>query len=244
VRILAIDIETRPNLAHVWSLWNVNVGLPQLIEPAEMICFAAQFVGEKRMHFYSVFHHGQQAMVEKAHALLEEADVVLTFNGSKFDVPHLQTEFVKAGLKPPAPFRQIDLYKTIKKQFRFPSGKLAYVSKALGLKGKVSHSGHELWVRCMAGDEKAWALMRRYCKQDTALLPEMLEILRPWIPNFPSYAAFRGEDVCPACGSEDLKPQGFAFLRAGKYQRWLCNNCSKWSRSSRRLESTSIVEVA
>lgn len=244
MRILLLDIENTPNLAHVWSLWNVNVGLSQLIEATEIMSFSAKWLGESKVEFYSTFHHGKDKMLERAHALLNEADVVVHYNGKHHDMPHLNREFVQAGYKPPAPYKQIDLLEVIKKVFRFPSNKLAYVSKALGLEGKVEHEGHTLWIKCMAGDAKAWARMRKYNKQDVVLLEGLYWILQPWIPSIPSYGPMEGRDVCPACGSDDLRREGFAYTQVGRFQRYVCGACGKWSRATKRDQSTQITGVA
>jgi uncharacterized protein YprB with RNaseH-like and TPR domain len=120
-------------------------------------------------------------MVSTAHALLDLADVVMTWNGRKFDIPHLNREFLGLGFSPPSPYQQIDLYQVVKKNFLFPSNKLQYVSQALGLDGKVAHEGHGLWVACMEGDPEAWALMERYNKQDVWMLEEIYGRVQPWI---------------------------------------------------------------
>lgn len=247
LKILCIDIETTPNLAHVWGLWDQNVGLNQLIEATEMMCFAAKWVGEKNTFFYSTHKNGKEVMVQKAHELLTEADVVMHYNGKRFDVPHLNREFLKVGLLPAAPFKQIDLMNVVKKQFKFPSYKLDYVSKYLGLAGKTKHSGHDLWKACMAGDGAAWARMKRYNKQDVRLLEDMYAFLRPWITQHPNFSLHDetnpDADSCPTCGSVELKPQGFAYTSIGKYQRYQCAECGKWSRSSKRAGFVSIREV-
>jgi RNase_H superfamily len=243
MRVLLIDIETSPCLAHVWDLWNQNIGLSQLIESTEMLCFSARWLGAEGTGFWSV-HNGKGAMLQAAHELLDQADVVIHYNGRSFDVPHLNRELLPAGYKPPSPFRQIDLYLVIKKQFRFPSNKLAYVSKALGLRGKIQHEGHELWVKCMAGDEDAWRCMEEYNIQDVHLLEELYEYLQPWIPRHPSHGSFTGEDVCPACGSANLIRQGYAYTQVSRFQRYRCGDCGKWSRSNRRDQATGITEVA
>src|SRR5690606_41747736 len=89
-------------------------------------------------------------MVKEAHRLLSAADAVIHFNGQRFDIPHLNREFVEAGLTPPSPYSQIDLLKVVKKNFRFPSNKLDYVTKKLGLDHKVQNGGHQLSVKGMA----------------------------------------------------------------------------------------------
>jgi hypothetical protein len=246
VRNLLIDIETTPNLADVWSLWQQNVGLDQLRQSTELLCFAAKWQGDPNREtvFWSV-NDGKDTMVRAAHTLLDEADFVTTWNGKRFDIPHLNREFLEGGLKPPAPYRQVDLCEVVKKQFRFPSNKLQYVSTRLGLKGKVDHEGHKLWVACMAGDPAAWKRMERYCRQDTNLLDPLYVKLQPWIPGHPSWAAWQGVNhVCPACGSGKLQARGYAQTLQSVYQRWQCQDCGKWSRSTKREFGTNIREVA
>lgn len=246
MRTLLLDIETTPNLAHVWGLWNQNVSLNQLRQSTELLSFAAKWLGEpaKTTVFRSSFHDGRMVMVEAAHELLDQADAVMTYNGKRFDIPHLNREFLEFGCLPPSPYRQIDLCEVAKRQFRFPSNKLQYVSTQLGLRGKVGHEGHELWVKCMAGDPAAWKRMERYNKQDVILLEHLYRKLQPWIPGHPSHAALEGAHVCPRCGSGQLQKRGTALTLQSSYQRYQCKNCGGWSRDTKRLSGVTIREVA
>lgn len=245
MRNLLIDIETSPNLAHVWSLWNQNVSLDQLRESGSVICFSAKWQGDraKETVFWSILD-GKETMVRAAHVLLDEADVVTHWNGKTFDTPHLNREFIEGGLKPPAPYRQIDLCDVVKKQFRFPSNKLDYVAQRLGVGGKIRHEGHSLWVKCLDGDPDAWKRMERYNRQDVWLLEGLYRRLQPWIPGHPSWAAESGLPVCPACGSSRLQARGTAFTLQSAFQRYQCQDCGKWSRCTKRDFGTTIREVA
>lgn len=246
-RILSLDIETSPVVAHAWGLFKQNIAISQIIERPRTICFAAKFMDTKKVHFYSEFEHGRDVMILAAHELLTEADVVMHYNGDRFDLPRLNTEFVMHELTPPAPYKSIDLYKVVKNNFQFTSNKLAYISDQLGLTGKVKHSGHDLWVRCLAGDPKAWAEMKKYNVQDTRLLEELYDKLRPWVSNHPNmglYADAPGEgDACPNCGGDDLIRQGFALTSVGRFQRLQCKGCGTWSRSSRRVDGVKITQA-
>jgi DNA polymerase III epsilon subunit-like protein len=182
-------------------------------------------------------------MVNRIWQLLDEADVVLHYNGARFDIPHLNREFVQVGLLPPSPYKQIDLLTTAKKEFRFPSNKLAYVSEALGLEGKVRHEGFNLWIKCMAGDEEAWENMREYNIRDVVLLEQLYEKLRPWIRSHPNSAVILGEEVCPACAGSNLQARGFTVLQTGRYQRYQCNDCGKWSRSTQQVDKVHVVST-
>lgn len=244
-KILTLDIETSPNLAHVWSLWNTNVGLNQLLESGEVMCFAAKWHGKGKIHFFSSYHHGKAAMVQAAHDLLTEADIAVHYNGRKFDIPHLNREFVVAGMPPPAPYQQVDLLAVARKAFRFPSNKLDHVVGALDLGKKVQHAGHSLWVDCLAGRESAWRDMRKYNRHDVLITERLYDRLLPWIPSHPHHGLYRAEveDCCPNCGSDQLIRQGTAKTSVGLFQRLQCKRCGTWTRASRRLAGVSTTQV-
>jgi transposase-like protein len=243
MKILVIDIETAPNLAHVWGLWDQNVGLNQLIKSTEVMCWAAKWIDDELMRFKSVHHHGKQEMIGAAWYLLDNADAVVHYNGRSFDVPHLNREFLEAGLDPPSPFKQIDLLRVVRKQFKFPSYKLAYVAQALGLGIKVGHEGHELWVRCLAGDGLAWKTMREYNEQDVLLVENLYHRALGWISNHPSHGAQTGEEVCPNCGGDEFDDAGTITTKIGLFQQYRCTACGKHSRGTKRIDKTTLTEV-
>lgn len=208
MKILLWDLETGPNVGHVWSLWNQNIGLNQLMESGDLLCFAAMWHGQpKSMKFFSEWDDGYAGMVQAAWELLNEADVVVSYNGKHYDTPWIQRCFLEQNLLPPAPFKQVDLCDVVKRQFRFPSNKLQYVSDRLLGTSKVQHEGHELWVRVLGGDPGAQKRMRKYNIQDVRLLEPLYDKLLPWIPGHPSYGAFEGkDDICPSCGGTASAP--------------------------------------
>lgn len=241
MKILAIDIETSPNEGYFWGLWDQNIGLHQLTKSGEVMCWGAKWLGEDEIIFRSILN-GKKKMVKTAWKLLDEADVVIHFNGKRFDIPWLNREFLEAGLAPPSPYRQIDLM-TVSKQFKFPSHKLAYITKRLGLLGKIEHEGFDLWVKCMAKDPEAWKRMEEYNVRDVVELEELYGILKPWIKSHPSWGAFTGKDVCPKCNSENLKKRGYAYTTQSRYQRLICGDCGAWTRRTTGGETTKIVQL-
>jgi hypothetical protein len=42
-----LDIECSPNVVYAWSLWDLKVGINQIIEPQDIISFAAHRIGTK-----------------------------------------------------------------------------------------------------------------------------------------------------------------------------------------------------
>lgn len=243
-RIGILDIETSPILADVWSLRDQNVGLSQIREDPRIIGLGAKWLGQDKVFWWSEYHHDRLTMLANVRAFLDEADIVIHYNGQGFDVPWINGELAREGLGPYAPVKQIDLYRVGRKHFRFASHKLQYLSTALGLEGKVSHTGHQLWADCLHGDEetkrKAWSLMRKYCKQDVALLEPLYYKLRPWITNHPNLALFdepitdeAGKALaiseCPNCQATALQKRGWAVKQTRRYQRYQCQNCGGWT---------------
>lgn len=171
-------------------------------------------------------------MLAKVHALMDEADVIVHYNGLKFDVPTLNQEFITHGMKPPSPAHQIDLYRVVKKNFRFPSYKMDYVATELGLGHKTRHKGMDLWKGCMANEASSWDTMETYNKQDVKLLARLYKSLLPWIQNHPNHALFTGKldrPSCPNCGSTHVESRGIATTKTGLYKRYQCE-CGKWLR--------------
>lgn len=238
MKILLLDIETAPNLVHVWGLWQQNVGLPQILDSGYVLCYAAKWLGDSHVMFDSIKKSGPKRMLRGVHKLLSDADAVIHYNGTKFDIPTLNKEFLLHGFSPPAPFQQIDLLRTARTKFRFPSNKLDYVAKALGLKRKVKHRGHELWIDCMKGDKDAWAEMEVYNKGDIGTLEEVYYVFRPWIKGHANHSVFSGDLVCPTCGSTHFVRRGYNYTQAGKYARFQCKDCSKWFQSNKSEAAT------
>lgn len=233
-KILLLDIETAPNTAHVWGLWKQNVGLNQLLESSYTMCFAAKWYGATQTDWYGS-RYGVKKMLNAAHRLLDKADFVVHYNGTQFDIPTLNKEFLLHRMPPPSPFKQVDLLKVARRQFRFPSNRLDYVADALGL-GKKTHVTHELWIKCMNGDEKAWGELAAYNMRDVHLLENVYEFFLPWIKNHPNNNNYVKEGMgCPNCGSENYQKRGFAYTAMLKYQRYQCGNCGNWFRSSKTI---------
>jgi predicted RNA-binding Zn-ribbon protein involved in translation (DUF1610 family) len=232
MKILLCDIETAPNTVFTWGLFQQNVSLDQIKQPGYILSYAAKWYGEKKIYYDDV-RSGQSEMLEGIYDLLDEADVVIHYNGTSFDIPTLNREFLELGWTPPAPFQQIDLLHTMKKKFRMASNKLDFVSQYLGLGKKAKHAGFETWIGCMNGDEKHWRLMCRYNKQDVVLLELLYNHLKPWISGHPNHALFTDAEnfVCPNCGSEHVQKRGLYYTKSFTYQRFQCQDCGTWSKA-------------
>lgn len=245
MKMLFIDIETCPNLAEVWGLWKQDIHIHQLKESARMICFSAKFQGQKKVHFYSEHHHGREEMLLKAWELISETDVLVHYNGNKFDIPFLNKEFLIAGMLPPRPSKQLDLYRVAKKHFKLPSYKLDYITSILNLEGKKKHSEgyYSLWAECSLGKKKAWKEMREYNINDVIILENLYYRILPWITNHPNHGIYSGDKVCPNCGHDILFPSGFTYTNTRTYPQFECQKCGTWIRGSKSISGSEVQQT-
>lgn len=173
----------------------------------------------------------KKKMLTGIHKLIDQADVIITYNGARFDLPILNKEFLLHEMPPPAPYKQVDLLKVARNRFRFVSNKLDFVSQALGVGKKTAHAGFQLWVDCMNKVPAAWKKMEEYNKQDVVLLEKVYRKMLPWIPNHPNMSLYDSKICCTRCGESDQKKiqsRGVARTLNVTYKRYQCQTCGGW----------------
>lgn len=232
MRTLLIDIETAPALAYIWDLKTRYVPLSQVDQDGHMLCFAAAWMDSDEIEFRAKWLDGEKAMVKRAWALLDEADAVIHYNGNNFDIPRLNTEFLKYRMGPPSPSHQIDLYRTVAQKFRVLSKSMNHMLKILGLDSKLEHKGMALWTGVMAGDEEDQATMEAYNIRDVEALEDLYSELRPWITTLPNESLWMepGEELKCRCGSTNLRFKGYKRTAVFSYKQYHCQDCGYYPR--------------
>lgn len=237
-RVLTIDIETSPHLAYTFSMYDANISADMVVRPSRVLCFAAKWLDERQVMFFSERDPGRKKMIEAAWELLDAADIVVTYNGPGFDKKHLQREFLLAGLAPPSGYVDVDLLQVVRRRFKFPSNRLGAIGESLGIGGKLDTGGWRLWQAVLDGDDKAWETFEKYNRQDVTLTEQLYDVLAPWITGAPHRGLWSGDmGDCPACGSDDLELVGVTFDRARAYPRVQCRDCAAFSKVLRNGET-------
>ena len=244
MKTLYVDIESAPAVVAAFSLWKPVIGIDNILEHPYILGVSYRWDTMKKAKWIgwnpTSGEDNYRAMLQEVHQLLDEADVLVHFNGVSFDTKFIKGELIVHGFTPPSPSRHVDLYRELKKHSRFISRKLDYAALRLLDNRKVKHEGITLWLKCMAGDKKALAEMKRYALKDTDLLVPLYEIIRPWMNTVPNIGITDSIDelVCPACGSDNHQRRGHYDTNAGRYQRYQCQDCFKWFRGVARVSTT------
>lgn len=222
-KILFFDIETTPNIGYTWGKYEQNV--IEFQKEWELLSFAWKVSGED-VSCVSRRTLSERSLVSRLHDLLsKDYDAVVAHNGKAFDIKKANAKFIQFGLPPVHINYVIDTKQEAKNHFKFNTNKLDDLGKLLGVGRKIKNQeGFELWLKCMAGDVKAFRQMEKYNIQDVNLLERVYLKLRPWIKH-------RGLKDCNKCGSRNLQRRGVYRTAVSVYHRYQCQSCGGWSRS-------------
>jgi hypothetical protein len=240
-RIVLIDIETSPILGYTWGMYDVNV--IKAVEPVKVMCVGWKWLGDDTVNCRCLSEYrdylpgviDDAELIKEVWNVLDEADVVVAHNGDAFDIKVLNSRFVVHGLHPPSSFRSVDTLKSSRKYFRFNNNKLNELGDYLDEGSKANSGGFGMWLSCINGDPKAWKKMKEYNVRDVELLERIYLRLRPFIGNHPDLNLYGGKTSkldrfsCSVCQSQDTVKRGFSVTKAGRYQRYQCNDCGSWS---------------
>lgn len=246
-KILVFDIETAPITAYTWGTFDQNIGLSQIKSDWFILAWSAKWYGEPASEVMYMDNskakniEDDKDLVKGLAALLEQADIIITQNGDKFDVKKLNARAAIHGLPPIKVCKSTDTLKESRKVFAFTSHKLEYMTDKLNKKyKKLKHEeypGFELWKAILGGDKHAWSVMKTYCIHDVLATEELYQNIQGWIKiqNLASY--IDDAKLRCRCGSTNLIKKGFAYTDLGKYQGYKCLDCGKRPKGKTNLFS-------
>ena len=252
LEIWNVDIERFPRIEYSWSAKRYNKFTPEylLIEDSRMVSFAAKKLGGPTI-FSSEFHHGRKNMLDTLWHILDRATIVVGWNTKRFDIPHIDGELRDEGYPVYKPFKQIDLFQSVRSRFGYDYNTMKSVAARWGLEEqKMENEGFDLWKRCMKDDPEAWDIMKRYNMQDVRTCEDAYISNLQWlvgsIPNLGLWvpAADGMGVVCPACASEEVYKDGTASTGVTLYRAYRCKDCGYRSRSNEKISSTILRPIA
>jgi len=237
-KIAFLDIETAPSIGYVWGKWEQDV--IDFIRDGYVLSYSFKWAdkpGVKTKGLPDYPETWEKSKIDDSAIMadlwkdLNAADIIIAHNGDKFDIPTIRTRFTTLGMRPTSPFQTVDTLQIARRMFKFKSNKLDDLGRDLGIGRKMPHTGFHMWQACMAGDLKAWHLMKRYNHHDVLLLEELYYKFLPWAKTHPNVNR-GGEPRCIRCGSDNFKREGERFTNLRKKDQFHCLNCGAWFEGS------------
>lgn len=241
-RILIWDLETAPNIAAVFDLFEDNgINFNGIMTERYIICGSWKWLDEPNIESISIADdkkafkkdpHDDFLVVKKLHEMLSQADAIVAHYGDNFDIKYFNTRAIFHKLDPIQPLIQIDTYKIAKKKFKFNCNRLDYIGKFLGL-GRKKHVDFSVWMDALNGKTESITKMVDYNKQDVVLLEDIYKRLSPYVPAQVNHRLFTDSpaDKCIRCGSDKIEKRGWSYTATKRYQRYKCNGCAGWFKS-------------
>ncbi|MDB4028386.1 ribonuclease H-like domain-containing protein [Flavobacteriaceae bacterium] len=240
-KILLYDLETSMIKSYHWGLWQQNISIGAIIEDWYVICWSAKWLGTDAIINSSVHTEPQcgprtrdseHLVIRKLWDLVDEADILIAYNGKRFDRKKMNAKFLEYGLPEPSPYKVIDPMLIVKGNFALTSNKMDFVTKYIDSndEGKLS-TNLQLWIDAMEDDTIALDRMQVYCDEDINVLERVYMAVRHWDKNAPNLALHYKDDAprCNGCGSKDLTliPNKTSNTNLSKFTIVRCNNCCK-----------------
>lgn len=229
-KILLFDLEVAPMLAYTYNYYEGNV--LKIVEPQKLLCFSYKWLGDsEKAKVITLIDGGLDPkddswITRKLWDLLNECNIAIAHNGSRFDAKMANTFFVEHGLQPPAPYKMLDTLTAARQKFKFPSNKLDELGKFLGVGEKTEITYGALWEDCLKGDKTAYEKMATYCGNDVDLMEKIYWELMPFC-KAPSINKLLNEElVCPVCGGAKFHQKGqVPDASMGPCWRYMCLCC-------------------
>lgn len=167
-------------------------------------------------------------LVKYAREVLEDADLWITWYGTYFDVPFINTRLLAHGLSPLPPTAHTDGWKIARFGLKLHSNRLASVSEFLGLEEKTPLK-QQVWTRATAGHPSSIRYVGQHCAQDVIVLEQAYNRIKTFnkqVVNRVSDDTTRHR--CPHCASTNLQIRGWSLSYKSKRRRFQCMDCGGW----------------
>lgn len=119
-----------------------------------------------------------KALVEAIRDDIQQYDLIVSWNGIKFDVPFLNTRLKYWGLKEVKVKRHKDLLYTSRYKLRLSNNKLDTVAKYLGCKVHKTSVDPARWTMALGGHHKSYQYIIDHCQRDVKVLAEVYTHLK------------------------------------------------------------------
>lgn len=247
MKVLLLDVETAPMYAMIWSLrHNDYIPPSRITKDWFVLSWAAKWLDEDVMFYMDQRDEphldNDRKILDGIWKLLDEADLIVTQNGKKFDEKKLNARFVIHGMHPPSSYKHQDTKQIASKNFAFSSNSLEYLSGILNTTyKKLKHKkfpGDDLWKECLNRNPEAWEEMELYNKHDVLALEELYKRLRPWDSTINPNLYHDGLNTICVCGSTSHRKNGYHLTNAGRFDRYQCKECGfQWREKQNNFEA-------
>jgi uncharacterized protein YprB with RNaseH-like and TPR domain len=226
-----VSDQTRPAKILLWDIECTHLKA----DFGTILCIGWKWLHDKKVHVPAITDYkcwkkdptDDSELIRDFNKILLEADMIVTYNGKRFDWPYIIAKNMEHDIPIPPNIPHIDLYFTAKANLCISRKSLANVAKHLKLRHEKTPVTGDAWKKATAGHKPSIKYVVDHCIADVLLLEEAYIKMRPLCRTHPRV---RGYGPCSHCGSTDLVSRGYRITTSKMRQRRLqCNDCGSWS---------------
>lgn len=199
--------------------WGADLGF--------ILCMGWKVLGEKKVHLESIRDYNDGTwmddgpLIARLQEILSGADMWVTYNGIRCDVPFLQTRLLINHLPMLPPMPHKDLIYTVRHKLKLSRNRLMDIQNAMEMTNEKTPVRMMQWLKAVAKqDDEAMDEIEHHCKQDVLVLEECYQSLAPIVMSHPrlhGYEDLAGRPVCNKCGG--LMESRGTYVTAGKVNK-------------------------
>jgi uncharacterized protein YprB with RNaseH-like and TPR domain len=238
MKTLIFDIETAMSL-------KADIGW--------VLCIGWKWLGEKTCNVIRIDetpefkkdHTNDKGVLSRFYEVLKQADMVVTWNGKRFDMRFLQGRHLLQHLPPLPNLHHWDGLLVARESFTFTSNRLANIQELVEAKESKSPLTKRTWQQAIIGERKALSYVVEHCRRDVLVTEEVYNRLRSVGTKSPNLSSLVGDDkACPRCGKRTLVKQGTRIASAKVHTRYQCSSCGGWSHGAPFIDRSVKPNVA
>lgn len=151
---------------------------------SHMLCWCMKEQGKDIIHHDLITKRkardkDDEKIIKSAVKEIKKYDRVVTWYGSRFDLPYLRSRAIYFDIEFPS-YRELyhtDLYYIARSKLAMHSNRLASVCQYFGIEAKSHPMTPELWTKSGAGEQKALETVLKHCEEDVISTDKCWEIL-------------------------------------------------------------------
>jgi len=252
-KILLLDIESSKGVFRIYRTGKQYVSWKNIEKEPYVTGWAAKWLFDSEMHSCFVRpaeakKRNERRVVKELYQLMNQADMIITHNGDKFDLRQLNMRFIKYGLMPNNRYLSVDTLKKAKQILDAQSYSLEYLLQYYNLSPKMERGDTDA---AEDGDKVALLEDEKYCRQDVWGLEELYLLLRGWMKTHPNMSVYyemyhplgEGENYCPRCLHVVTRFKFTRFWRTPQgtlYRSGNCPHCGAVLRKARKYKKRKV----
>lgn len=131
-----------------------------------------------KLHDYSKHRWDDKKLAMQIRDAIESFDLIVSWNGIKFDIPFLNTRLKYWGMKEVKVKRHKDLLYTSRFKLRLSNNKLDTVARYLGCKVEKTSVDPARWTMALGGHKESYNYIIDHCQRDVKVLAEVYAQLK------------------------------------------------------------------